>query len=194
MDHAVIGEALRAWASALTGVPAGCVRWEGEPAVQHNGELVVLRWVSETGAGVDATHYDYVENVDPLAEMVPTTTGNRVLVLQVDVEVDDLRPGTNAQAVASRARTRVRWPRMLALLDAVELAVGAVGQLATTDYTADEHVVSRRSFEVRLNAVAREADPAGATSYIASVEADADIETPAGTELPETIQPGGTLP
>ena len=72
--------------------------------------------------------------------------------------------------------------------------MAVTGQIIVADYTADDLVVSRRLFEVRLNAVARETDAAGATSYIATVIADADISNPAGTELPETIQPGGTLP
>ena len=193
MDFAVIAPALKTWAASLTGIAEDCVRWENEPEVQDNGARVVLRWVSEVSAGADATHYTFAEHDDPLLEMTPTTTGNRVLTLQVDVEVQDQRPGVNAQQLASRARTRVRCPRLLAALEDLGLAVASVGQLATTDYPVDDRYVSRRSFEVRLNAVARETDADGATSYIATVEATAHVSNPAGTELPVAIQPGGTL-
>lgn len=194
MNHATLDEGLRAWAAALTGIPATCVRWENEPAVQGNGALVFLRWVSEAAVGVDATHYTFAENDDPLAEMTPTTTGNRVAVLQVDVEIHDQRPGQNAHAIAARAATRVRWPRLLAVLEALGVAVAAMGQIATTDYAVDGRVVSRRSFEVRLNGVASETDAEGTTSYIATAETVAHIDDPAGDELPAAIQPGGTLP
>lgn len=194
MNHATLDEGLRAWAAALTGIPAACVRWEGEPAVQHNGAVVFLRWVSEAPVGVDATHYTFAENADPLAEMTPTTTGNRVAVLQVDVEVHDQRPGVNAHAIAARAMTRVRWPRLLAVLEGLGVAVAAVGQLATTDYTVDGRSVSRRSFEVRLNGTSSETDADGATSYIATVATAAHIDDPAGDDVPAAIQPGGTLP
>ena len=67
--------------------------WENRPRPRHDGSLVLLRWVSRSPAGVDATHYTFAANADPLAEMTPTTTGNRVLALQLDIEVDDQRPG-----------------------------------------------------------------------------------------------------
>lgn len=194
MDFATIGPALKTWAAALTDVPVACVLWENEPRVQGNGQVVFLRWVSEVSAGVDATHYTFAANADPLAEMTPTTTGNRVLSLQIDIEVDDQRPGVNAGAISSRARTRLHWPRLLAMLDAVELAVAGVGQVLVTDYEFDGRLISRRTVDVRLHAVARETDPAGTTSYIATVNPTASITNPAGVALPAPIQPGGTLP
>lgn len=195
MDHAAIGPAMKAWASALTDVPAACVQWENEPRVQHNGQLVLLRWVSEVGVGVDATQYAYAANADPLAEMTPTTSGNRLAVVQLDVEVHDQRPGVSAHAIVSRARTRLMWPRLLAMLAEVELAVAGIEQVVPTDYEGDNgRMVSRRTFDVRLNAVSRETDAAGATSFIATVETAATITDPAGDDVAASIQPGGTLP
>ena len=194
MDLAAIAPALLAWASALTGVPASCCQWENDPRVQHNGQLVLLRWVSEIGVGVDATDYAFAANADPLLEMTPTTSGNRVAVVQVDIEVHDQRPGVNAHALASRARTRLYWPRLLAMLAEVELAVAGVEQIVVTDYEVEGHVVSRRTMDVRLNAVARETDDAGTTSYIATVETTATITDPAGDDVAAAINPGGTLP
>ncbi len=194
MNHATIDPALKTWAAALTGIPVACVLWENEPQVQHNGALVTLRWVSEVNAGVDATHWAFAENADPLREMTPTTTGNRVAVLQVDVEVHDQSPGVNAGAVASKARTRVYWPRLLAQLAAVQLAVASVGQVLVTDYELDGHFVSRRTLEMQLNGVASETDADGTTSYIATVGTTGGITDPTGATLPSSIQPGGILP
>lgn len=194
MDHTALGPALLAWASALTGVELSCCQWENDPRVQHNGELVLLRWVSEVSVGIDATAYDFAAHVDPLAEMTPTTSGNRVVVLQLDVEVHDQRPGVNAHALASRARTRLYWPSALAALAAVELAVAGVEQVVNTDYELDGHFVSRRSLDVRLNAVSRETDTAGATSYIATVGTTANITNVDGSTVPDSLNPGGVLP
>lgn len=50
-------------------------------------------------------------------------------------------------------------------------------------------MVSRSLFEVRMNAHASEADTAGRTSYIATVESTATIEGVDGVDLPVSIQP-----
>lgn len=190
MNLATIEPALVTWAAALTGVEASCVLWENAPRVRHNGRLVLLSWVSRTGVGTDGTEYVYAADADPLAEMTPTTSGNRELVVQVSVEVTtDQRPGYNAAALTERARTRIRWPRALAMLEAVGLALATVGPATQADYPADGRMVARSLFEVRFNAVASEADVDGRTSYIATVELDAAVERPDGTDLPATLQP-----
>jgi hypothetical protein len=110
--------------------------------------------------------------------------------VQVSVEVTtDQRPGYNAAALTERARTRVRWPRALAMLEAAGLALATVGPATQADYPADGRLVSRSLFEVRFNALAVEADDAGRTSYIATVELDAAVKRPEGTDLPATLQP-----
>lgn len=194
MDFATIAPALLDLVSTLTGVERACCLFENDPRVQHNGALVLLRWIGEASAGVDSTHYDFAEADDPLEEMTPTTTGNRVLTLQVDVEVHDQRPGVNAHALASRARTRVSAPSTIAALEALDLAVATVEALVTTDYELDGHFVSRRSFDVRLHATAREVDAAGATSSIETIGAEATITRPDDTAVADVHNPGGTLP
>ncbi len=194
MDFEAIAQGLLDLVSTLTGVERSCCLFENDPRVQHNGALVLLRWVGEASVGVDSTHYTFAEADDPLDEMTPTTTGNRVLTLQVDVEVHDQRPGVNAHAVASRARTRLAWPSTIAALEDLDLAVATVEGLVTTDYEVDGHFVSRRSFDVRLHATAREVDAAGATSSIDTIEAEATIRHPDDTVVAASIAPGGTLP
>ncbi len=194
MDLATIEPALLDWASVLTGVTRTCCQWENEPRVQHNGSLVLLRWVSEVGVGIDAPRWDYAAGPDPLVEMTPTVEGNRVAVLQLDVEVHDQRAGTNAHAIASRARTRVYWPSALAQLRAAGLAVARVEQVVVTDYPVDDHRVSRRTFDVRLNAVSAETDTAGAASYIATVTTVGTVTRPDGGAIDPDIAPGGTAP
>lgn len=190
MNLATIEPALVQWAAALTGVEASCVLWENAPRVRHNGRLVLLSWVSRTGVGVDATAWNYAANADPLAEMTPSAEGARELVVQVSVEVTtDQRPGYNAAALAEQARTRIRWPRALAMLEASGLALATVGPATQADYPADGRLVSRSLFEVRFNAVASEADAAGATSYIATVGATGTVRAPDGTDVPSTLQP-----
>lgn len=193
MDLAAIEPGLLAWASALTGVELACCLWENAPRVQHNGQLVLLRWVSEVGVGVDAIDYAYAPNADPLLEMTPTVSGNRVVVVQLDVEVHDQSSGVNAHALASRARTRLRWPSSLDALEALDLALVGAEQIVVTDYELDGRFVSRRTMDVRLNASSRETDSAGAVPYIATVTTTATITHPDGTAVPVSIAPGGTL-
>ncbi len=193
MNLATIEPALLDWAAALTGVERTCCQWQNAPRVRHNGALVLLSWVSHGSAGVDATDYAYAANADPLLEMTPTVTGNRLAVLQLDLEVFQQAPGLNAAALMDRARTRLRFPSTLAQLEAVELALASAEPIQTTDYPVDGRWVSRRTMDVRLNAVARETDSAGATSYIATVETTAAATHLDGSAVAASIAPGGTL-
>lgn len=194
MDLATIEPGLLAWASALTGVPVAFCLWENQPRVQHRGQLVLLRWVSEVGVGEDETLYTYAANADPLLEMTPTVSGNRLVVVQIDIEVHDQRPGVNAHAIASRARTRIQWPSSLAALAALDLAMVGTEQIVVTDYELDGRFVSRRTMDVRLNASSRETDSAGAVPYIATVTTTAAITHPDGSAVDPDIAPGGILP
>jgi len=194
MDLATIEPGLLAWAAALTSVPAAFCLWENAPRVQHRGQLVLLRWVSEVGVGEDETLYTYAANADPSLEMTPTVSGNRLVVVQIDIEVHDQRAGVNAHALASRARTRLQWPSIQAALEALGLALVGAEQVVVTDYELDGHVVSRRTMDVRLNALSTETDTAGATSYIATVTAVPTITHPDGSAVDPDIAPGGTLP
>lgn len=189
MDLAVLEPALLAWASALTGVPLAVCRWANAPRVQHSGRLVLLSWVSSVAVGTDAAQYDYAPAVDPLHEMTPTVTGNRLVVVQLDVEVHDQTSGASAQAAIDRARVRLLAPSTLALLEDVGLALAGPVQTAVTDYEVDGRQVSRRTMDVRLHGVAIEADLAGRTSYIATVGTVADLTPPVAA----SISPGGTL-
>jgi|GEM_PF-6952571 len=191
MDFAALAPGLLDVAASLTGVPRTCCQWQNEPRVQHNGSLVLLRHVSEVSVGVDAVDYAFAANADPLLEMTPTVSGNRVLVVQIDVEVHNQLPGVNAHALVSRARTRLRWPSTLAALEALGLALVGAEQVVVTDYEDDNgRMISRRSMDVRFNAVATEVDLDGRTSYIATV---GTIATMSPT-VAASISPGGTLP
>ena len=121
-------------------------------------------------------------------------TGNRLVVVQLDIEVHDQRPRVNAQAIASRARTRIQWPSSLAALAALDLAMVGIEQVQVTDYELEDRFVSRRTMDVRLNASSRETDSAGAVPYIATVTTTATITHPDGSAVDPDIAPGGILP
>lgn len=194
MDLATIAPGLLDVAASLTGVERTCCQWENDPRVAHDGQLVLLRWVSEIGVGTDAVDYVYAANADPLLEMTPTVTGNRVVVVQLDVEVHDQAAAVNAHAIASRARTRLRWPSIESALRALDLAFVKAEQVVVTDYELDGHFVSRRTMDLRFNALSSETDAAGATSYIATVTTTAAVTHPDGSAVAASIAPGGSLP
>jgi hypothetical protein len=194
MDLSAIAPGLLDVAASLTGVERACCQWENEPRVRHNGALVLLRWVSEVGVGEDDVSYAYAANADPLLEMTPTVSGNRLVVLQLDVEVPNQAAGANAHHIASRARTRLQWPSIQTALRALGLAEVRTEQIVVTDYEVDDRVVSRRSMDVRFNALSTETDAAGRTSYIATVVTTAAVTRPDGSAVDTDIAPGGTLP
>lgn len=194
MDLARIEPALAALAATLTDVEASCCVWQNAVRPRHNGRLVTLSWVSSVGVGVDETKWAYAANANPLLEMTPTIEGPRFAVLQVAVESLDQRPGYTARHLAERARTRLQWPSSLAALKAVDLALAGVGNVTMADYPVDGRMVSRCLMEVRLNGKAREADAAGRTSYIATVQVAATIARPDGTSVDVDLQPTGTYP
>lgn len=191
MNLLVIEPALCALASSITGITAACCVFENAPRPQSpDGRFVILSWISRTGVGQDGTRWDYAADADPLEEMTPTVQGSREAVLQFAVEITaDQRAGYNAAAILETARTRLSRPSSLAALEAAGLALATVGPGTQADYAGDQRMVSRSLFELRLNAHASEADTAGRTSYIATVDAEATIEGVDGTDLPVNIQP-----
>lgn len=197
MDLTVIEPGLLAWASALTGVPLPFCLWENQPRVQHQGQLVLLRWVSGAGKGVDGFVYEVDPDVDPAEgpEMMAVSRGPRQLVVQVDVEVYDQRPGRTARAALERLRDRLYLPSSAALLEAAVVALGAApGSVLPTDYEGDNgRMVSRATLDVPLNAASVTVD-AGRLYSVATAGLTAALTDPAGTPLPAPIQPGGTLP
>lgn len=191
LDRATAEAALAAWAALVTGADAGVCVWENAVRPRHNGTLVLLSEVSMAEVGADASAWSYAAAADPLQEMTPTAEGSRLWVVQVSVEVHDQRAATSARAIAQRAVARASWPRARAVLSAAGCAVAGVGATRTADYKLDGRMVSRELFELRMNVTVREADPAGRTSYIASVSATATVVDPAGAPLPSVLQPTG---
>lgn len=191
MDLATVEPALIAAVATATGIVPACVVFENAPRpMSADGRLAILSWVSRESVGIDETGWDFEAAADPLDEMTPTVSGSRVAVLQIGVEiVGDQRSGHSAAAIVERARTRIRWPRILDALAAVKVAVAVVGPATQADYPSDGRMVSRSLFELRLNANAVETDAAGRTSYIASVTASGTVLDVDGTALPDSLQP-----
>ena len=194
MDLTSIEPALAALLATLSGVEATCVVWENAPRPRYNSRLALLSWVSGVGVGVDETTWDYAVAVDPLAEMTPTVTGQRKVVLQVSVESLDQRPGYTARNTLEEVRTRLQSPSALAALKAVGLAFASSGNVTPADYRVDGRWLSRSVLDVRLNALSRITDTAGRTSYLATIGAVPTITRPDGAAVDPDIAPGGTLP
>jgi len=194
MDLASIEPALAAIASTITGVPASCVQWENAPRVQWVTALVLLSWVSIVGVGIDGTEWTYGANADPLLEMQPTVVGLRRAVMQLSVQTLRQDAGHTARAIAEVARTRLQSPSTSAALAAAGLAFAGTEGVVKADYTVDKRVISRCLVDVRLNALSRVADPAGATSYIDTIEIAATVTRPDGSTVGAPLSPGGTYP
>lgn len=195
MNLDVIEPALAALAATLTGVDARLCVWENAVRPAYQSALVLLSWVSTQGVGVDEEKWAYAANADPLLEMTPTVEGPRFAVVQLSIESIDQRPGYTARHLAERARTRLQWPSSLATLRAADLALAGVGAVIKADYRgSNDRWISRALLEMRLNAKATDADLAGRTSYIATVQAAATFTRPDGTSVDIDLQPTGSYP
>lgn len=194
MDFEAVEAGLLDWASVVTGVERACCQWENEARVQDNGRLCLLSWVSSVGFGTDDRAWVYAANADPLLEMTPVISGPRSYVLQISVECIDQRSGHTARASLERARERIQAPSALARLKALDLAYADLGTVLTTDYAVDDHLVSRCTLDVTLNASGSFTDTDGRTSYIATLALSSTVTRPDGSAAPSAAIPGGTIP
>lgn len=189
MDLSVAEPALCALVSAVSGLPAAACLFENMPR-PLGSPLALLSWVSRRGVGLDGVTWAYEAATDPMEEMTPTVQGSREASLQIAVEVyADQRSGHNAASIVEHIRTRLDRPSSRAALEAAGLALATKGPATQADYKADGRMVSRSLFEVVLNGRATEADTAGRTSYIATVEVTAALEGVDGDALSDSIQP-----
>lgn len=194
MDLETIEPGLLAWLATLTGVPAACCVKQSASRPVHAGQLVLAQWTSLTSVGLDAEEWEYDEDaVDPLTELSPSLHGDRRAVLQVDVETNDQRPGYDAQHLAQRIVDRCRAPSSRATLEALNVGLASVGAVRRTDYPFDGRMIARATVELSFNAVSHHEDTEGQTATIESVEVDAEVTGSAGTELPDTVDAGGTF-
>lgn len=195
MDFAVLEPGLVVWVALLTGLTPGSVQWQNAARVQTNGRACDLSWIGSQGRGVDGTAWRYATNADPLQEMTPVSQGPRELTLQLSAETYSQRPGETGRAALEQLRDRLHWPSSKAALRAVGLALGSMpGAVTTSDYRSGGRTISRCLLEVHFNAVAAGADAAGRTSYLATAVVTPVLTDPAGDPLPDSLQPGGTLP
>lgn len=197
MDLATIEPGLLAWLATLTGTQAAlCVKANAvRPVVPAGSALVLMQWVSVAQVGLDAEAWEYDDAAtDPLTELTPSLHGDRRATLQVDVEVEDQRAGSDASAVAQRVVDRCRAPSARATLEALNVALAGVTPVRRTDYPFNGRMVARATVELSFNAVSHFTDTAGQTATVTSVEVDATVTGSAGTALPATVDSGGTFP
>lgn len=194
MDLATIEPGLLAWLATLTGVPATCCVKVNASRPVHTGALVLIQWVSIPQVGLDAEEWEFDEEAaTALTELTPSLHGDRRAVLQVDVETNDQRSGSDASHLAGRIVDRCRAPSSSATLEALNVALAGVGPVRRTDYPFDKRMIARATVELTFNAVSHYTDTAGQTATITSVEIGATVTGSAGTALPDTVDSGGTF-
>lgn len=199
MDAETVETGLLAWAAQVTGAALACCWWDSakRPVTPPDAVTATLSWLPGQSRGVDHEEWSYDADAgeeDPLTEMTPTSRGVRVETLQVSVESADLRAGHSATAAAQRVVTRARGTRSRAALLALNLGVADVRGPTRADYPFSGRMVSRALVELSLNVPFAFTDTDARTASIESVALTSTITDPAGAEIPDAVEPGGTLP
>ncbi len=195
-----IKQALRAW---MADVGLQC-RFKDEPrpmtrttddstATNNPGVIAILNVIGSARNGVDQLDYDQ----DPTPgskKALAHVAGIRHLTVSCRIESYTQREYADAMSWCETARSRLRLPRIISLLQAAGLA-----QIATTDAVdlptkVDDHMISCASFDVRLGTLATDSDApsqAGDTLHSVDVKSDKffDLDgNPTDSQMDETIE------
>lgn len=116
-------------------------------------------------------------------ELVETLVGNRRFTLQVQIICPDHTDERWAMAAASRIQTRINRPRILARLDAVDVAVYSIGAAKKASFKDGGRVVSCALLDIMMGTVVNDTDdvPAGWIQYAILT---GHLQDTSGVELP----------
>lgn len=195
-----IQEALRAW---IADVGLQCVfKDDPRPAVRttddstpfdNPGVIAILNIIGVARNGVDQLDFDQ----DPTpgsTKALAHVAGIRHLTVSCRIESYTQRAYADAMSWCETARSRLRLPRIIALLQAAGLA-----QIGTTDTVdlptkVDDRMISCASFDVRLGTLATDSDApseAGDTLHSVDVRSNKffDLDgNPTDSQMDETIE------
>lgn len=145
MGHATTG--IAAIFAAAMEIPCAL---RGEPEKAHVGASAVVDFLGELGLGVDEV--SYVANpADVPTEVIPTVYGLREQTLQVSVWSPSQKLEESARVYASRLRTRLRFPSVLAQLRALGVAIVRIADVVTLDVDQSSRLRSGAALDVTIS-------------------------------------------
>lgn len=177
--------------AAAMGIPC---QPRGEPQKVVVGASATLDFLGESGIGVDEV--SFVANpTDVPTEVVPTVYGLREQTLQVSVWSPSQKLEESARTYASKLKTRLRFPSVLASLRALGVGVVRVEDVVTLDVAQSSHLRSGAALDVRISYGVTDADTpiefietAQITSYSSGETPTGQLENAEGEVLGEAAQ------
>lgn len=124
--------------------------------------------------GQDEVHYDYDAGEDKL---LPVVCGPRQLWVSVRIESQAQTPGGDAMYYAARLASRLRWPRLAALLDAGGLAVAEIRDPVNQSYVQDGRQLSLAVLDLVCHTAENDTDQSAGGEYFNKVKASGDPDT-----------------
>lgn len=177
MDWSTIQGAIKtAIATALALPDAGAYQpivWEDTSASsawhKPGQERVRLKLHEPTQVGQDGVYFDHDPDADTL---LPVVAGDRTFFVSVKIRSHSQVPGASSEpvgVVAGKLRSRLQWPRVRALLDAVGLAVRVVRPTINASEPQDGRQVAMAIVDVVFNAVENDTDTEADGGYFTKV-------------------------
>lgn len=129
----------------------------------YQNALVLLSVSSVSAIGIDERRIELdaakLASVPP-AELEPTQTGLRRVVLQVQVDAYDQDARNRARFFLERIRTRLRRPSSESALDGIETGLIDIAPIVVIGNVVDGRVYSRATMDVNLHVSVNERDQA----------------------------------
>jgi hypothetical protein len=145
MGHATTG--IAAIFAAAMEIPCAL---RGEPQQVVVGASAVVDFLGEIGLGVDEVAYVATPSDVP-TEVIPTVYGLREQTLQVSVWSPSQKLEESARVYASRLRTRLRFPSVLAQLRALGVGIVRIADVVTLDVEQSSRLRSGAALDVTIS-------------------------------------------
>jgi hypothetical protein len=167
------------------------VCWKEQERPYAPDGIILLRVIGDLSLGTDNYRMDIDTSLltsSPPTEIQPTSNGNAVVTLQVQVETFDQHASGRARTFLRKIRQRLRLPSSIAHLKTIETSLAEILTVPVVDKLEDNRQYSLATMDVRLNTIQVENDvPFGRIDSIAIQPTLADEVGGAITTPPFTI-------
>lgn len=174
----------------VMGIPTS---WRGEPQRVVMGPSATIDMISEIGIGTDEVTYTELPVVAP-TELLPTVHGQREMVIQVSIWSESQLLDLSARELASRLRTRLRFPSVIEALRGIGLGLVTIGESTHLDVEQSGRRRSGSAIELTLSYGVAETDEPLPFIEVVRVYTDTGLQNAGGTPLAPSLQSDVDVP